>query len=444
MAGIDLGSRSMHVAGHPLAGGTPEMTEFRTTTEQILQCVNRLREREVTSVAMESTAQYWKPVWIALEGKFELQLAQARSNKAPRGRKSDFADARRLVKRWRAEDLTLSYVPDAEQRRWRAMTRFRRQAARQRIQLQNQIESLLEEGQIKLSCVVSDLLGASGLRILGALADGETDTKKLAEMRDSRVRASEEQVRAALSGQLHPVHRRLLKLSLERVEQIDQQLAELELDLGQAMQAHQEAIARLAALPGLGVDSAQQVIAQIGPEAAAFPTSEQLASWVGVCPGRQESAGVSVRNRSPKGNRPMRKLINQLAWAAVKTEGSYFQLLFRRWVPRMGGEESDLGGGAPPAAADLEGAPPRSALRRTRSAGIEQGRHPTAQAAALARPARARLQSDPRTDPSAGLYRLIFEGVPETRFRGSCGHGHYEEDGRPGAPEPGGGAAGVR
>lgn len=330
------------VVGHP---SQPRETEwkrrkFGATVPELQRLREWLGAEGVQEVVMESTAQYWKPVWIALEGEFELQLTQARSNKAPRGRKSDFADARRLVKRWRAEDLTVSYVPAAEQRRWRAMTRFRRQAIRQRVQLQNQIESLLEEGQIKLSCVGSDLLGMSGRRILRALADGETDPQKLAEMRDARVRASEEEVKAALGGQLHPLHCRLLRLSLDRVEQIDQQIGELDMDLGQAMQAHQEAIARLVALPGLGVDSAQQVIAQIGPEAAAFPTPEQLASWVGVCPGRQESAGVSMSQRSPKGNRPMRRLITQLAWAAVKAKESYFQILFRRWVPRLGAKKA--------------------------------------------------------------------------------------------------------
>ena len=211
------------VVAHP---SQPRETEWkRRKFGATVPELQRLREWQgaegVQEVVMESTAQYWKPVWIALEGEFELQLTQARSNKAPRGRKSDFADARRLVKRWRAEDLTVSYVPAAEQRRWRAMTRFRRQAIRQRVQLQNQIESLLEEGQIKLSCVGSDLLGMSGRRILRALADGETDPQKLAEMRDARVRASEEEVKAALGGQLHPLHCRLLRLSLDRVEQID-------------------------------------------------------------------------------------------------------------------------------------------------------------------------------------------------------------------------------
>ena len=403
------------VVAHP---SQPRETEwkrrkFGATVPELQRLREWLGAEGVQEVVMESTAQYWKPVWIALEGEFELQLTQARSNKAPRGRKSDFADARRLVKRWRAEDLTVSYVPAAEQRRWRAMTRFRRQAIRQRVQLQNQIESLLEEGQIKLSCVGSDLLGMSGRRILRALADGETDPQKLAEMRDARVRASEEEVKAALGGQLHSLHCRLLRLSLDRVEQIDQQIGELDMDLGQAMQAHQEAIARLVALPGLGVDSAQQVIAQIGPEAATFPTPEQLASWVGVCPGRQESAGVSMSQRSPKGNRPMRRLIVQLACLGCgESQGKLLPDSVSAMGAPAGGEESDLGRGAPPAAADLESAPQRSELRGTRPAGIEQERPSSAQAAALTRPASARLQSDPRTAPSPGLCRVIFEGVP--------------------------------
>ena len=343
VAGIDVHKKMLAVVvAHPGQEHESEWEKrkFGATVPELHHLRVWLGAQGVQVVVMESTAQYWKPVWIALEGEFELHLAQARSNQGPRGRKSDFVDARREVKRYRAGDLTLSYVPEAEQRRWRAMTRFRRQALRQRVQLQNQIESLLEEGQIKLSCVVSDLLGVSGLRILGALAGGETDVGKLAEMRDSRVRASEEEVRAALSGQLHPAHRLLLRLSLERVEQIDRQREEVARELGQAMQAHQETITRLVALPGLGVDSAQQVIAQIGPEAAAFPTPEQLASWVGVCPGRQESAGVSTSQRSPKGNRPLRRLIVQLAWAAVKMKGCHFQILFQRWVPRLGANKT--------------------------------------------------------------------------------------------------------
>ena len=139
--------------------------KFGTTTQELENLVAWLQHHQVQEVAMESTAQYWKPVWITLEAHFRLHLAQARSNKAPKGRKSDFRDAVRIVKRLLADDLTLSYVPDAEQRRWRLLTRMRQQLSRDRVRLQNQIEGLLEEGQIKLSSVVSDLLGVSGYRI---------------------------------------------------------------------------------------------------------------------------------------------------------------------------------------------------------------------------------------------------------------------------------------
>ena len=313
-----------------------ERRKFGASVQELKHLRAWLAERRVEVVVMESTAQYWKPVWIALEGRFVLQLAQARSNQGPRGRKSDFADARRLVKRWLAQDLTLSYVPEAEQRRWRSLTHFQVQARCQRGRLQNQIEALLEEGQIKLSCVVSDLLGVSARRILRALAEGETEVQKLAAMRDQRMAAREAEWVAALEGQPHPVHRHLLGMYLEQVELIDQQLERAGKELGEALQVHQAAVQRLCAMPGLGVDSAQQVIAQIGPRAEAFPSPEQLVSWVGVCPGRQESAGVSVSQRSPKGNRPLRRLLVQLAWAAVRTKGSLMQLLFRRWVPRLG------------------------------------------------------------------------------------------------------------
>ena len=194
----------------------------------------------------------------------------------------------------------------------------------------------LEEGQIKLSSVVSDLLGASGYRILTALARGETDPVKLAALGDERLQASPEVLAEALGGQLHQVHRKLLELFLERLDLLERQREELEGLISEAMRDHQAAIARLCELPGMGVEAAHQVLAELGPQAESFPSAGQVASWVGVCPGRQESAGESHSDRSPKGNRPMRRLLNQLAWAAVRCKGSYFQDLFRRLLPRLG------------------------------------------------------------------------------------------------------------
>ena len=313
-----------------------ECRRFGTTLSELRHLAAWLQERSVQEVAMESTAQYWKPVWIALEQKCRLHLAQARSNRGPRGRKTDFRDAKRIVSRLLSGDLVLSYVPEPEQRCWRTLTRTRYQLRADRVRLQNQLEGLLEEVQIKLSSLISDLLGKSGQRILQALADGESDPARLAELGNWRLRASKEELRDALSGQMQPAHRQLLSLYMERLRLIESQMDTLEKAIAQALRAHQEAVGRLIEMPGVGVDSAQQIIAEIGPAAAAFPSAAQLSSWIGVCPGRQESAGESTSDRSAKGNQTMRRLLNQLAHAAVKQDGCRMQLLFRRWLPRMG------------------------------------------------------------------------------------------------------------
>jgi len=252
------------------------------------------------------------------------------------GRKTDFRDAKRCVSRLLSDDLRLSYVPDAEQRGWRTLTRTKYQLTRDRARLQSQLESLLDECQIKLSSVVSDLLGASGQRILRAMAAGETDPARLRALGDKRLHATDAQLQDALSGQPQPAHRTLLALYLQRLDLIEAQIAELERMIADAMKAHEAAIVRLSELPGMGVDSAQQIIAEIGPHAEAFPSAGQLASWVGVCPGSEESAGESNSNRSAKGNRALRRLLNQLAHAAVRKRDCYLQIVFNRLSVRLG------------------------------------------------------------------------------------------------------------
>jgi transposase len=306
---------------------------------------------------MESTAQYWRPVWEALERDWQplrrrasgaaatsgtLHLAQAQSNRGARGRKRDFPDAERLVKRLAADELTLSFVPDVEQRLWRTVTRRKWQVTRSRVQLQNRLECLLEEAHLKLSSLVSDLLGASARRMLQAIADGETSPTRLAALADQRLRATPEQLRDALgaSATLHPVYRQLLKLTLDELRVIEGHLATLDHEMARLMADHQATVQRLAEVPGLGVDSGQQIIAEVGAAAATFPSAKHLSSWVGACPGDEESAGVSSSHRSPKGNRPLRRLLNQAANAAVKTKGSIFELLYRRLVPRLGHKQT--------------------------------------------------------------------------------------------------------
>ncbi len=312
-----------------------------------------LIEQQVEEVVMESTAQYWKPVWGALEQYWKptgqkregtgpmsgtLHLAQAQSNRGPRGRKKDFPDAERLVKRLVANELSLSYVPDAEQRLWRTVMRRKYQLTRNRVQLQNRLEALLEEAHIKLSSLVSDLLGASARRMLKALADGETDPAALASLADKNLRATPAQLCDALGActELNPVYRRLLKMFLEELQLIDQQIGQLDQEMATLLGQHQAAVERLAEVPGLGVDSAQQIIAEVGATAATFPSAKQLSSWVGACPGDEESAGVSKSHRSPKGNRHMRRILNQCANAAAKSKGTIFEIVYRRLVSRLG------------------------------------------------------------------------------------------------------------
>jgi transposase len=172
--------------------------------------------------------------------------------------------------------------------------------------------------------------------MLKALADGETSPEALAALADKKLRATPAQLCDALGActELNPVYRRLLKMALEELQFLEQQIVKLEQEMASLLSQHQDAVHRLAEVPGLGVDSAQQIIAEVGAEAANFPSGKQLSSWVGACPGDEESAGVSKNHRSPKGNRHMRRILNQSANAAVKMKGSIFQIVYRRLLPR--------------------------------------------------------------------------------------------------------------
>ncbi|HEX9155657.1 MAG TPA: IS110 family transposase [Nitrospira sp.] len=314
----------------------PERRRFATLPSELRRLSSWLRAQEVQEAVMESTAQYWRSVWLELEPHMRLHLAHAFSNRAPRGRKHDFRDAERLVRRLIAEELILSFVPSGEQRIWRNLTRMKLQLTRDRVRVQNQMECLLEEMRIKLSSVVSDLLGASGLRILRALAAGESEPKKLVALGDDRLKCTEEQLVDALTGSPQPMHREMLALQLERLQLIDRQIAQLNGLIAQAMKPHEEAVLRLAEVPGLGVDSAQQIIAEVGVQAGTFASAAELTSWVGTCPGKDESAEQNHSSRSAKGNKYLRRVLNQAAHAAVKQKGSYFQAAFRRLLPRLG------------------------------------------------------------------------------------------------------------
>jgi transposase len=239
-----------------------ERRKFGATPGELRRLATWLIEREVQEAVMESTAQYWRPVWATLERHWlpvirqrseagpmagKRHLAQAQSNRGPRGRKNDFRDAERMVRRLVAQELVLSFVPDPEQRLWRTLTRRKQPWTKDGVRFQNRREAVLEQMHIKLSGQMSDLLGVSGRRMLEALAEGATDPAAVAALADPTLRATQEQ----------------LKFLEEQMDKRKREIAEL-------LTAHSAAVERLAEVPGLGVESAQQIIAEVGPTAAVF------------------------------------------------------------------------------------------------------------------------------------------------------------------------------
>src|SRR5215467_13138408 len=360
IAGIDVHKRMLAVVFADVAVEGEYKFErrlFGTQPSELRNLASWLVTYDVEEVVMESTAQYWRPVWDMLERLWKpkrqqqagagamsgmLHLAQAQSNRGASGRKKDFPDAERLVKRYVAQELTLSFVPDGKQRLWRTIMRRKYQLTRNRVQLQNRLECLLEEAHIKLSSFVSNLLGVSARRMLKALAEGETNPASLAALADRRLRATPEQLCDALGAcmDLNSVYRRLLKMMLEELRLIEEHIGKLDQEMADLLHPYQVQVKRLAEVPGLGVDSAQQILAEVGAHAAAFPSAKQLSSWVGACPGDNQSAGVNYNHRSPKGNRAMRRILNQSANAAVKAKGTIFEVVYRRSVSRLGHKQT--------------------------------------------------------------------------------------------------------
>jgi len=334
IAAIDVHKKVlMVVAGDAAEQGVElQRRKLPSTPGSLTVLAEWLAALEVKDVVMESTAQYWKPVWQALEGSVHLELAQAQSNRGPRGRKSDFRDAERLWRRYCADELILSYVPDPEQRLWRTLSRTKVRLMADKSRLQNRLEALLEEMGIKLSSKVSDLLGVSARRMLAAIAAGETDVGKVANLADPQLRATPEELGDVLQkvSSLDVRYRRVLRHFLDHLELIERQAREYQEELAECLQPLADTVERLAEVPGLGVDSAQQIIAELGVRAEKFRRPGELSSWVGVCPGENISAEVNHSDRSPKGNATMRRILNQCANAAVKAAGTVFQKRYQR------------------------------------------------------------------------------------------------------------------
>ena len=310
---------------------------FGTTTAQLLGLADWLAEEGVTHVAMESTGVYWKPVWNLLEGQFQVLLVNAQHIKQVPGRKTDVRDAEWIAQLLQHGLLKASFVPCTPQRALRELARQRRQLVRAKAALANRIQKVLEDANVKLGSVASDVLGVSGRDMLRALIAGQEDPRVLAELARGKLRAKVPQLQSALRGRVTEHHRFLLGLLLEQVEQHEAWVRRLSERIAAVMPApFGEAVRRLVTIPGVDERAAQDIVAEVGTDMGQFPSAGHLASWAGMCSGNHESAGKRQGGRTTKGNRWLRVTLVQVAWAASHTKGTYLAAQYRRLAGRRG------------------------------------------------------------------------------------------------------------
>ena len=322
---------------------TPEGQEtrtFSTVTKDLLKLREWLAEQGVSHVAMESTGVLWKPVYNLLEEGFNLLLVNARHIKAVPGRKTDVKDAEWIANLLRHGLLRSSFVPDRAQRELRELVRYRRSLIQQRAQVVNRIQKVLEGGNIKLSSVASDVVGASGRAMLEAMVNGVQDPKTLAAMAKGSLRQKREALEDALQGLIRLDQRILLRSQLRHLDFLDQEIDQLSEQISEHMSPFEEAIQRLDGIPGMGRRSAEEILAEIGIDMERFPTADHLASWARVCPGNSESAGKRQNCRSGHGNPWLRSALVEVAWAVAHTAGKYLSAQYHRLAARRGSKRA--------------------------------------------------------------------------------------------------------
>ena len=313
-----------------------EVRTFGTTTKELLALSDWLRERGCTHVAMEATGVYWKPVWHILEGSVELVLANAMHIKNVPGRKTDVNDATWIADLLAHGLIRGSFVPPAPVQELRALTRTRKQLVREAGQHVLRIQKTLEDANIKLASVISDVLGVSGRAILNALVAGETNPEKLADLANGHIKAPRRKLVEALRGNLKPHHRFLLKLHLGQVDALEQAVSDVEAQLGESLKPFRYLEDLLTTMPGVSRTTAQVILSEVGMDMSRFPTSGHLISWAGLCPGNNESAGKRRSTRLRKGAPWLKATLVQSAWAASRKKGSYFRAQFHRIRGRRG------------------------------------------------------------------------------------------------------------
>lgn len=315
-----------------------ELRTFGTMTRDLLQLLDWLTEHGVTHVAMEATGVLWKPVWNILDGHLELLLVNPRELKQVPGRKSDVKDCQWIAKLLQHGLLRSSFVPDRPQRELRDLTRHRAQLQGERTRIANRIHKLLEDANIKLGAVASDILGVSGREMLEQLANGQEDPAKLAKLARGRMKRKIPQLHLAFEGAFHEHHRFMLRQLLTHLEHLDRQVSLFSTRIEELLApfVDPELVDKLQAIPGISKTTIENVVAEIGVDMNQFPTADHLASWAGMCPGNEESAGKRKRQRTTQGNRWLRRALSEAAWAATHTKDTYLAAQYGRLAGRRG------------------------------------------------------------------------------------------------------------
>ena len=340
-AGLDVHKKSVTACRITPAAGRgwqKERRRFGTMTDELLRLADWLRAGQVTAVAMESTGVYWKPVFNILESEFEVLLVNARHIKYVPGRKSDISDAQWIGELLQHGLLKASYIPEVAQRDLRDLIRYRTSLVQERTREINRVQKVLEDANVKLASVATNVMGVSGRQMLGAIIAGEQDPEALAEMAKGRLRAKIPELERALSGRVRASHRLLLRLHLEHIDDLNSKIENLNEEIDRLMRPfdEEEQQERLDAIPGVGRDVAQVILAEVGVDMSRFPSAAHAASWAGLAPGKNESAGKNRSGKITPGNRHLKAALVQAAHAASRTRDNYLAAHFRRLAARRG------------------------------------------------------------------------------------------------------------
>jgi len=342
-AGLDVHKDSVVACVRHMVDGkvTTVVKTFKTTTQELMALSEWLSTEGATHIAMEATGVYWKPVWhILSDGGFELVLANAAHVKNVPGRKTDVNDAAWLADLIAHGLIRASFVPDEPTQEMRDLLRTRKQFVRERSSHIERIQKTLEDANIKLDSVVSDIVGLSGRRILEALIAGQTLPQALATLAHRRIHASKAELEAALYGRLTAHHRFMLKLHLDHLDQLDAAIAGIDKEIDDHVEPFRAAVEMLTSIPGVSNLSAQVIVAEIGIDMSHFPTAGDLISWAGLCPRNDESAGKRRSNRMKKGAPWLKTTLIQCAWAASRAKQSYLQAQYLRIRSKRGAKKA--------------------------------------------------------------------------------------------------------